>query len=66
MARGDMLCPICGQILGLVTQAVRTGTDVTRDGVVGSHIHVVTSGDFTCSNTHRWQISGDLFLQRVS
>jgi len=66
MARGDLLCPICTQILGLVSQAVRTGTDVTRDSAVGGHIHVVTSGDFTCSNAHRWQVSGDIFLNRVS
>lgn len=67
MARGDLLCPICGQILGLPVAALRPGSvaDVLAKDV-GNHCHVAVDGDFTCVNAHRWRITGDLILERVS
>lgn len=65
MARGDFLCPICNQVLGLPTVAVLPHTNIATDSVIGGHIHVTISGDFSCSNGHKFKASGDILLERV-
>jgi hypothetical protein len=67
MARGDLTCPLCSQVLGLPSAGPRAGTDVQRDGAVGGHIHIAfTLPNVVCSNNHRWSLAGDVILTRIS
>lgn len=66
MARGDFNCPVCGQILGLIATRILPGTDVPRDSGLGGHIHVEMTGEYTCSNAHRFRATGSFLLERVS
>jgi hypothetical protein len=67
MARGDLLCPICGAILGLPSWQNR-GNPTPAELDVGSHIHMFFPGSFVCSNGHRWQCGPDagLVLTRIT
>lgn len=66
MARGDLPCPLCNQLLGLPTISVRQGTDVVKDTAVGSHVHLMITGSFTCSNGHSFTFTGDFLATRVA
>ncbi len=65
MARGDLLCPIDGTVLGLPNWQFRGGG---TDFDVGGHAHVSFAGTFTCTNGHRWQATPDMsswVMQRI-
>ena len=66
MALGDMLCPICNLVLGVISAVVRPGTNTDRDGAVNGHIHIEMSGTYVCLNGHRWEATGSYLLERRS
>lgn len=65
MARGDMLCPVCGGVLGLPNWQYRGGMPDAADTT--SHVHMSFTATFTCSQGHRWRAVPDstLILERV-
>jgi hypothetical protein len=65
MARGDLLCPIDGTIMGLPTWSILG--DPAERGETEDHIHIVPTNDFLCVNGHRWRATAgqNLTLGRV-
>lgn len=53
MTQVTIACPICA--LPLVIGAdPKSGTDTSKDGNVGGHIHMDVSGTASCANSHEW------------
>lgn len=65
MARGDLLCPVDGLILGLPTMTVRQGQDPARLAV-GDHVHLAVTGTLACANGHTFAVRDDLLLTRTA
>jgi len=63
MARGDLLCPIDGSILGLPTWTYR-GPALADEA--GTHAHLHFLGTLTCANGHRFRVASEseLILER--
>ena len=66
MARGDLLCPLDGLVLGLPRIGPFPGTDLVRGGEIGRHVHMQPTGTFVCANGHRWRAAGDFLLERIA
>lgn len=65
MARGDINCPVCNQILGLPNFNFAGGAKNDAEEI-GGHVHVNVAGNFTCPNNHRFQAESGFILRRTS
>jgi len=64
MARGDLLCPIDGEVLALPIY-VRVG-EAGTDTEVGDHIHMGITLNATCVNGHTWRTRETFQIERLA
>jgi hypothetical protein len=64
MARGDLVCPIDGLVLGLPNWQYRGGTNAAE---TNDHFHITFVGTFDCNNGHRYQVEAGsrIVMQRI-
>jgi hypothetical protein len=62
MARGDLLCPIDGLVLGLPSPVLRGNVATDAD----KHLHLDIDLTATCAGGHTWHLEGGLVVERVS